>query len=238
MTRVFISYSRKDKLFAGKFTEALNQSDLETWIDWEDIPPTSDWLDQIFKGIEGSDAFLFLLSPDSAASKVCRREVEHAVQNARRLIPIVVRDVDPDQVHPALAKVNWIHCREGDDFDGAVQKTVQAIRTDLAWVEFHRRLQVRALEWEKRGDGSLLLRGKDLREAEERLASVGEKDPQPTDLQRKYALAGRRGESRTRNLMLAIGAVVLVALSLLSVFANILSGHFEGVEATCLGQNL
>jgi WD40 repeat protein len=231
MTRVFISYSRKDKPFTAKFTGTLNKSDLETWIDWEDIPATADWLDQIHTGIEQSDGFLFLLSPDSIASDICRREVDHAVQNAKRLIPIVVRDVDANKVHPALAKVNWIYCREQDDFDSAIEKTSKAIRTDLAWVEFHRRLQVRALEWEKRRDSSFLLRGRDLREAEEQLVLVGQKDPWPTDLQRQYTLSSRRGESRTRNRILVIGAVILAALFILSVFANnqrILAQNNEG----------
>src|SRR5512141_3097179 len=106
MTQVFISYSRRDKDFASKFTTALHKSELDTWIDWEDIPPVADWLDQIHKGIEQSDGFLFLLSPDSIASKVCGQEVDHAVQNGKRLIPIVARDVNPNDVHAALAKVN------------------------------------------------------------------------------------------------------------------------------------
>ena len=219
MTKIFISYSRKDKAFAGRLVEALAKSELETWIDWEDIPPTADWMDQIHKGIEEADGFLFLFSPDSVASKVCGQEVDHAVQNGKRLIPIVARDVNPNDVHLALAKVNWIYCRESDDFEGAVEKTLSAIRTDLAWVEAHKRLQVRAIEWDKRTDRSLLLRGKDLREAEEQLASAGQKDPQPTDLQRRYVLESRRRETRTRNLVMVIGAVVIAALALLSVFA-------------------
>jgi hypothetical protein len=219
MTKVFISYSRKDKEFAIKFTEALQKSELETWIDWEDIPPTADWMEQIHKGIEQADAFLFILSPDSVASKVCGQEVDHAVQNGKRLIPIVARDVNPNDVHSALAKVNWIYGREQDDFDGAVNKTLSAIRTDLAWVEAHRRLQIRAIEWQKLKERSLLLRGKDLREAEEQLAVAGKKDPQPTDLQRQYVLESRRGESRTRNVIFAIGATVIIVLAFLSIFA-------------------
>jgi WD40 repeat protein len=237
MTKVFISYSRKDKVFAGKFTEALQKSELETWIDWEDIPPTADWLDQIHKGIEQADAFLFLLSPDSVASKVCGQEVDHAVQNGKRLIPIVARDVNPNDVHPALGKVNWIYCRESDDFDGAVNKTLSAIRTDLVWVESHRRLQVRALEWEKRKDNSLLLRGKDLREAEEQFASAGQKDPQPTDLQRQYVLSSRNGETRTRNMILAIAAVVMVALAVAAVIAVNQSNYATEQASTAVAES-
>jgi WD40 repeat protein len=220
MTQVFVSYSRKDKTCAERFTGALNKSELDTWIDWQDIPPTADWLDQIHKGIEQVDGFLFLLSPDSVMSKVCRQEIDYAVENGKRLIPIVARDVDPSNVHPALAKVNWIYCREQDSFDQAIEKTLTAIRTDLAWVEVHRRLQVRALEWNRRKDGSLLLRGKDLKTAEEQLAGAGRKDPLPTDLQRQYLLESRRRESWIRNAALIVGVVVLATLTFLSLFAN------------------
>jgi len=239
MTKVFISYSRKDKAQAQKLTEALNQSDLETWVDWQDIPPTADWMEQIHTGIEQADAFLFLLSPDSVQSEVCGKEVEHAAANGKRLVPIVAREVNPKEVHPALAKVNWIYFREQDNFESAIAKTLSAIRTDLAWVETHKRLQVRAIEWNKRKDGSLLLRGKDLREAEETLASVGQKDPQPTDLQRTYLLASRRAEIRTRNVLLAIGAVVMVALVLLSAFAvNQRNTATDNASTAIANQNL
>ncbi len=219
MTKVFISYSRKDKVFAEKLNTALESMELESWTDWDDIPPTADWWEQIQKGIESVDAFLFLLSCDSVSSRVCGQEIDHAVKNGKRIIPLVVRDVNPSDVHPALARLNWIFFREQDDFDRSLKKLEAGIETDLAWVEAHRRLQVRALEWDKRMDRSLLLRGKDLHEAEEQSAIAGQKDPQPTDLQRRYILASRRGESRTRNGVLVIGAVVIGVLALLSLFA-------------------
>lgn len=219
MTKVFISYSRKDKVFAEKLNQALKEIDLDSWIDWIDIPPIADWWDQIQKGIESADAFIFLLSPDSVASKVCRQELEHAIKNGKRMIPLVVRDINSNDVHTTLNKLNWIYFREQDDFDLSLKKLETGIKTDFAWVEFHRRLQVRGVDWEKRKDRSLLLRGKDLREAEEQLAVAGQKDPQPTDLQRQYLLESRRSVSRARNSVLVIGALVIVALVFLSVYA-------------------
>jgi WD40 repeat protein len=228
MTKVFISYSRKDKVFAGKLTEALEKSELETWIDWDDIPPTADWMDQIHNGIEQTDAFLFLLSPDSVASKVCGQEVDHAVQNGKRLIPIVVRDVNPNDVHPALAKVNWIYGRESDDFDGAVNKTLSAIRTDLAWVESHCRLQVRALEWErKQKENSFLFRGKDLQDAEQQLSIHATTEPQPTELQREYVLKSRQVADKQRRLVTTLSVVAAVIMLGLAIF-----GFNRAVEAT------
>jgi WD40 repeat protein len=228
MTKVFISYSRKDKVFAGRLTEALQKSELETWIDWEDIPPTADWMDQIHKGIEEADAFLFLLSPDSVASKVCGQEVDHAVQNGKRLIPIVARDVNPNDVHPALGKVNWIYCREADDFDGAINKTLSAIRTDLAWVEAHKRLQVRAIEWERKNkENSFLLRGKDLQDAEQQLSLHATTNPQPTDLQREYTLKSRQVADRQRRLVTIVSIVAAFIMLGLAIF-----GFNRAVEAT------
>ena len=43
MSKIFISYSRKDKDFVKKLYEALTKSlpnsDQDVWVDWEDIPP-------------------------------------------------------------------------------------------------------------------------------------------------------------------------------------------------------
>jgi hypothetical protein len=40
---VFISYARRDRDFAGRLADALKERGHQVWIDWEDIPPASDW---------------------------------------------------------------------------------------------------------------------------------------------------------------------------------------------------
>src|SRR4029078_10377050 len=97
-------------------TEAFNGQELDFWIDWEGIPPTVDWWKEIQKGIEEADVFLFLISPDSAKSKVCRQEIAHAANNGKRLIPIIVRDIQSDESPSELRPLNWIFLRENDDF--------------------------------------------------------------------------------------------------------------------------
>ncbi len=230
MPKVFISYSRKDGDFAHKMVEALEASGCDTWIDWEDIPPIADWMEQIHKGIEEADAFLFLLSPYSNASPICQQEVEHAAQNNKRLIPVVVNEVNPNDVSPTLGKLNWIFFCRTDSFDTAITKLRVAIETDLIWVEAHRRLQVRALEWERRQSRSLLLRGDDLKKAEEDLAASGQKDPQPTDLQRQFLLESRRAAARTRNLIGVISVIVAIALGI-AAFIAILQANQARSEA-------
>jgi len=225
MTTLFISYSRKDKNFAQKLSASLDGMGFESWVDWDDIPPTADWWDQIQKGIESADTFLFLISPDSVKSDICGKEIDHAAKNGKRMIPIVVREVSPNDVHNVLTKLNWIFFREQDDFKLSLQKLEEGLKIDLAWVEMHRRLQVRALEWDKRKDGSLLLRGKDLQDAEQQLATNTSKDPTPTDLQRAYVLESRQAADKQKRIVTGVTVTGLIIMAALAVFGFVQAGR-------------
>jgi hypothetical protein len=187
MAKVFVSYSRKNIEFAKRLTTELQKSDLDFWIDWEGIPPTVDWWKEIEKGIEETDVFLFLISPDSAKSKVCKQEIESAVKNGKRLIPVVVQETEAGVALSELEHLNYIYFRENDDFQTSLTKLLTAIHTDYDWIQVHSRLQVRALEWERNSkENSFLLRGKDLQDAEAQLNVNSQKEPYPTRLQLGY----------------------------------------------------
>ena len=106
MADVFISYSRKDQDFVRRLHEALAGQGRDTWVDWEGIPPTAEWMKEIHAAIEAADTFVFVLSPDSVASETCKLEVEHAAEQHKRLVPVVYRDVPANGVPEALAKLN------------------------------------------------------------------------------------------------------------------------------------
>ena len=48
---VFISYSRKDKAFVRKLNDSLDSSGVDAWVDWEGIPLSSDWMEEITRAI-------------------------------------------------------------------------------------------------------------------------------------------------------------------------------------------
>ncbi|MEM7066524.1 MAG: TIR domain-containing protein [Cyanobacteria bacterium P01_B01_bin.77] len=193
MTDVFISYSRKDKAFVQVLNQALADSKYEAWVDWENIPLTADWWEEIKAGIEGADTFIFVISPDSIASKVCGQEIDHAVDNNKRLLPIVYREgFDMSLVRPALGKHNWLFFKKENDFDQAFASLVETLNIDLAHVKEHTRLLVKALEWEKKKQRTdLLLRGQELEEVIQWLTQNAEKEPRSTQLQRDYISASR-----------------------------------------------
>ncbi len=216
MADIFVSYSRKDIAFARILHQELNARDLETWIDWQDIPPSADWLAEVYEAIEAADAFVFLVSPTSVDSEVCSSEVAHAIAHHKRLIPIVLDNVDPAVLPPEVASINWIFCREQREYQQAFDNLVEAVRTDLDWVRAHTRLLVRAREWEnKNRDHSYLLRGHDLNEAEKWQAQAAGKEPSPAALQLEYILASRKSSSRRmRTVLAAVGCGLAVAIAL------------------------
>ncbi|MCD4685744.1 MAG: toll/interleukin-1 receptor domain-containing protein, partial [Anaerolineae bacterium] len=167
---VFISYAREDKEFVRRLHGELKGHERDTWVDWEDIPPTADWWAEVQRGIEAANAFVFIISPDSAGSVVCFREIEYAVERNKRVVPILHRDLSPDderRLHPAINAHNWIFIRADAAFDTALNDLIVALDTDLRFVREHTALLVRARNWEQRErDPSLLLRELTLRDAE------------------------------------------------------------------------
>lgn len=220
MTDAFISYCRRNKPFVQKLNEAFQAAQRSTWVDWEGIPLNADWRQEIYRGIEAADNFVFVLSPESVASQVCGEEIEHAIAHNKRLIPIVCQEVSYDQVHPELAKLNWIFFLEEAGFDTAFHKLIDTIDTDLDYVRNHTRLLKRALEWdEKKRDASFTLRGSDLKYAEQWMDRSQGKQPEPTPLQTQYILASDRQQRQRQKRTLGGVVIGLVATSLLALVA-------------------
>ena len=196
MTDVFISYSRKDETFVQVLNQALTKSKYDAWVDWENIPLTADWWEEIKAGIEGADTFIFVISPDSIASKVCGQEIDHAVENNKRLLPILYREgFDKSLMRPALSKHNWLFFRKEDDFETTFQSLVSALNTDLAHVKTHTQLLVKALEWQhKERTSDLLLRGSQLETILSWITANADKEPRLTKEQREYVAVSSKVE--------------------------------------------
>ena len=235
MASLFISYSRRNIEIASHLTNALDGKELDYWIDWEGIPPTVPFWREIQKGIEEADNFIFLLSPDSVQSKVCRQEIEHAVKNGKRLIPVVIVDTRTDEVPPELRSLNWVFLRESDNFESSFDTLVTAIKTDYEWVQVHRRLQVKALEWERSGhENGFLLRGKDLQDAEAQLAKYLAKEPRATELQHTYVLRSRQTSDKQRRITTTISIAGIISLAVLAILALVQAGIARNAEATAV----
>ena len=62
MSDVFISYSRRDIDFVRHLFDQLKARDRDAWADWQYIPPTADWLAELYCGIGSIDSFMIIIS--------------------------------------------------------------------------------------------------------------------------------------------------------------------------------
>ena len=221
LASIMISYSRKDKEFVQNLQGALSASGIpeeNIWIDWDDIPPAADWMDEITRAIGAADAFVFVISPDSLNSKVCGEELRIALENNKKLVPILYREAQAgDPIPSIVSKTNWIFMNQEGSIEAQIPTLLEAINTDLEWVREHTRTLERAIEWDQQGrDKSFLLRGVDLEAAESWQAdAVQGKEPQPTHLQAIYIQTSRQdAKRRRRNLLIGVTVALVVSIAL------------------------
>jgi hypothetical protein len=88
---VFISYSRADSDLARKLNNELQLQGKTTWFDQESIASGADFAREIEQGIQSSDNFLFILSPQSVNSPYCAMEVEYAAKLNKRFVTLLHR---------------------------------------------------------------------------------------------------------------------------------------------------
>lgn len=217
---LFVSYSRKDKDFVRQLVKAFTDQQLDVWVDFEDIPFATDWWEEICAGIESSNSVVFVVSPDSLASEYCGLEVNHALKNHKRLIPILYRQPGEATVPPHISHIQWIDFSEPANFNQAFTQLVTTLNTNIEMLRRHTSLLVRAREWEHNGHSpNLLLRGEQLEEAE-KLKAIAPL----TDLQLQYLAVSRQSYLRlqiVRRFSAAfIGGMLAIAFWAFSTFRS------------------
>ena len=274
MANPFISYSRKDKVFAQRVADQLTPS-RELWVDWDDIPVSASWWDEIQEGIRSADAMICIISPAYLSSPVCHREIAYARHLNKRIVPVIRVSLssaeadalwaDKDWQAQAgdnwtdLRAINWLflrrkdgcdclyddenrvtnpdHCDgpdcDDDPFDVAIEKLIETLDTDFAYVKAHTRLLVRAHEWDtNQRDASFLLRGSDLDDAETWLAESVGKSPERTPLHAQYIYASRQDATRRQRRLLTGIVSALVIVTVLAAISILLGIAEQRARAT------
>jgi len=103
MGQVFISYSRCDIDYEKHWIQTLETVRIDNWLDQEDIEPAADRCERIQAGTESADNFIAVINPASLQSGECHHELNFTIQNGKRLIPIVYKEIDPQPTPCACA---------------------------------------------------------------------------------------------------------------------------------------
>jgi WD40 repeat protein len=231
MADVFVSYSRSDSELVDRLVERLRERGKDVWVDIEGIRDAEVFPAALRRAVEGSNGFVFVISPESVASPFCEQEVDHAIELNKRIVPLAFRGVPDEQVPEGIRVRNWIPVGDGD-FDSGVERLVEALDTDLDWDRQHTHWLLKALEWDESSrDRSFLLRGSELAAAEGWLAASADKDPGPTALQREYVYASRAAATR-RQRMVAGASLGVAAVSIALLVFALISRHAVVNERT------
>lgn len=133
MSEVFISYSRRDKAFVRALCHGLLQSHHKVWVDWDGIRSSQPWEAEIASGIQQATRFVYIISPDSVQSQYCNWEIDEALKHQKKLIPVVCREIDIEQLRPEVAALQFISFCGDEDYATALDKLTGVIQADLEY---------------------------------------------------------------------------------------------------------
>lgn len=111
---VYISYTRNDSELAKYLANVLQTSDIDTWLDIEEIQAGRSIEQAITRGLDKSTAMVILLNETSFSSAYVREELEYAFLNNKlqnKILPVFIKErneIDFDKLPWFLRKLNFL----------------------------------------------------------------------------------------------------------------------------------
>lgn len=223
-----------------RLVTSVSESGKEVWLDTEGIEDTEVFPEVIKRAIEGSDAFVFVITPASVGSSYCETEVGYAQSMQKRIVPVLREPVSDSTLPAEIRDRSWIPFDDDAQYGPALERLLSALDKDLEAAKAHTRWLVKALEWDAEGrDRSFLARGSELAAAEAWLASVpDDADPAPTRSQREYLLASRSASARRQRAYVGASLAVAVVAIALVIFALISRSDAVSARARALSEKV
>lgn len=234
---VFISYSWADRHFVENLDKKFSEIGFKTWVDSERIRPGGEIPPRILQGIEGAKNFLLVVSPNSVGSRWCSQECQYALNNNKRFILIQYSaDIKTLEI-PTNFQSNFsairdrfkaVDFRDKDRFDQAFEELRIAIDTDQEHIDKHTNLLMKSLEWERnKKSKDFLLRGGDLKAAEQWIENYSGVIPNPRELHRVYILQSIKYRQGIQKNITLVSVSVSILLAGLAIWARIESENSQ-----------
>ena len=132
MAQVFTSYSRRDTEVVDSIVAKMSQAGMSVWIDREAIKAGNSWRVQIVQAIDTCQAFVLMLSPNSAASDNVRKEIDLSQDSGRTIFAVMLEPTKiPAEIRYQLAGLQFVDIQMLG-FDKAVDLLIETVREHLA----------------------------------------------------------------------------------------------------------
>jgi hypothetical protein len=129
---LFISHSSRDIEMARKISQELRRSNIQTWLDEEQIDLGDKWNNVISRAIRESWGALVLISRHSLASIQCegeRQSFERYYQKREKQIYfLLLEDMPPDELPYTVPVIQYTNLAR--DYQGGMERLQKAIRMD------------------------------------------------------------------------------------------------------------
>ena len=104
---IYISYTLHDKPAANQLARQFRKANFAIHFERK-VPGRHISWDLVYEAIKRSDVFIFVLSPSSLLSFTCRLEYTYADNLNKRIVPIMVEDVNPETMPEALKQIDLV----------------------------------------------------------------------------------------------------------------------------------
>ncbi len=109
-------------------------------------------MEAIYRGLEEADNVVYLMSPASVASPYCQMELAHARMHKKRIIPVLIKEVELEPVPPELSALQFMTITDTEQesqYHAAIAQLIKVLREDAAYHERHKIVLAKALKWER-----------------------------------------------------------------------------------------
>ncbi|MCQ2191711.1 MAG: toll/interleukin-1 receptor domain-containing protein [Paludibacteraceae bacterium] len=90
MSKIFISYARKDKDEVYPIVDEIERNGFDCWIDKNGIESGDQFKNVILDAIDGCEIFIYMLSANTLASDWCQKEFNYA-NGFKKIIPVLLK---------------------------------------------------------------------------------------------------------------------------------------------------
>jgi TIR domain-containing protein len=140
MSRIFISYSRKDRDFMERLQDSLTKSSFSTWVDVRNILGGRAWKSEINIALEDCKAMILIISPEAMKSEYVKIEWEFFINNKKALIPVLWKSTEIP--HP-ICDIQYIDFRSLNNYDASFEKLSHDLEQHEIYANVHSNIRIK-----------------------------------------------------------------------------------------------
>lgn len=128
---VFLSHSNADEAVVADLAHRLADAGLHPWLAASHLIPGEPWQEAMEAALTQSETVAVFIGPHGIGpwhNEQMRAAIDDAVQQGRRVIPVLLPGAEPEPLSPLLKRRTWVDFRAGLDNETAFQLLVAGIR--------------------------------------------------------------------------------------------------------------